>query len=159
MDQNLRAVAIDKAQGTLAQLSPRKLKGKIILSGDTVVVIGKKVLGKPKSRNDAKRMLRLLRGKTHSVKTSFCLLCPDENVTLTRVVTTKVGFRKISDEELNWYLDSNEYHDKAGSYAIQGLAQGFVNAVKGDLLNVVGLPFFAVREELKKKKWHVRSRK
>jgi septum formation protein len=155
IDSNLRAIAQTKVATALKKLSTEKQKGILILGADTVVVTGGKVLGKPKNRNDAMRMLRLLSGKMHLVKTAFALYCPEETKSITRLVTTRIGFRKLSKADMQWYVNSGEPFDKAGGYGIQGLAQHFVNFVDGDLLNVVGLPLNFVREEIRKHGWHV----
>jgi len=155
LDENLKAIAETKVLTVAARLSSSKLKGKITLGADTVVAIGKTVLGKPKNVNDATRMMELLSGKTHLVKTGFCIFCPDQKKIIRRVISTKVGFRKLSKADIKWYVKSREPFGKAGGYGIQGLAQNFVNFLSGDFLNVVGLPLYAVREELRKHRWHV----
>jgi septum formation protein len=155
LDENLKAVAETKVMTVVSRLSARKLKGKVILGADTVVAVGKAVLGKPKNVHDAKRMMGLLNGKIHVVKTGFCLFCPDQKKKVRRVITTKVGFRKLSKADIQWYVNSREPFGKAGGYGIQGLARNFVNYLSGDFLNVVGLPLTAVREELRKHRWYV----
>ncbi len=155
LDENLKCVAETKVMAVVSKLSSSKLKGKVILGADTVVAVGKMVLGKPKNVDDASRMLGLLNGKTHVVKTGFCLFCPDQKRKVRRVITTKVGFRKLSKVDIQWYVNSGEPFGKAGGYGIQGLAQNFVNYLNGDFLNVVGLPLNAVREELRKHRWYV----
>jgi septum formation protein len=159
LDENLSLVAERKVEAVLHKLSYRKYKGILILGADTVVVAGKQVLGKPKNRAQARRMLRLLSGKTHYVKTSFSIFCPDEARGVTRVVTTKVRFRRLSSEEIQWYVDTGEPFDKAGGYAVQGQAMQFVNLVDGDLLNVVGLPLAEFKHELRRQRWNVTRRK
>jgi len=159
IDQNLCIVTRAKAYGVLERLSPRKRKGILILSADTVVVVGQRVLGKPKNSVDAQRMLMLLSGRIHRVKTCFCILCPDQGREVLKIATTEVGFRKMTKSEIQKYVQSKEPFDKAGAYAIQGKAQQFVNLVKGDFLNVVGLPINAIRDELRKQRWYVGSKR
>jgi len=156
VDDNLSAVAELKVETVLGKLSRRKQKGILILGADTIVLAGKQVLGKPRNSRDARRMLSLLSGKTHSVKTAFSIYCPDQMRGVTRVVTTLVGFRKLSSVTIARYISSGEPFDKAGAYAIQGLAQQFVTQVHGDLLNVVGLPLADFEDELRKQRWHVK---
>jgi len=156
--QNLRLIAKAKTDAALSRLSIRRKKGILVLAADTLVILGQQAFGKPRNRSDARQTLRLLAGKKHRVMTGFNLYCPDESRGVTRVITTVVGFRPVSDEEIEWYLDSGEPFDKAGSYAIQGLAQQFVNYVKGDLLNVVGLPLNEFKSELRKHHWNVRRK-
>ena len=158
IDQNLKAIARDKVQAVANKLSPRKRKEFLILGADTVVVVGKTVLGKPKNSSDARRMIGLLEGKRHHVKTAFCIYCPSEEAWIMRVVTTKVGFRRLSKDEVQWYVSTKEPFDKAGAYAIQGLAQHFVNFINGDFLNVVGLPLDAIEKEIGKHNWSLKKR-
>jgi septum formation protein len=153
LEENLCHIAEAKVQAVADSLTPQKLKGSLILGADTVVVLKDRIFGKPKNSAEARRMLRALSGKTHCVKTSFSIFCPDQVRGVTRVITTRVGFRKLSPEEMKWYVDTGEPFDKAGGYGIQGLASHFVNFVDGDFLNVVGLPLFAVIQELKRQGW------
>lgn len=159
LNENLRLIVKDKIQRTRNHISIRNKKRIIILAADTVVVSGSHVLGKPKNRPDARRMLGLLSGKTHGVITAFALYNGDQKKLITRIVKTLVGFRKLSYREIEDYLDSGEPFDKAGSYAIQGRAGIFVRSLKGDFLNVIGLPLFAVEQELRKRHWNVRPRR
>lgn len=111
--------------------------GRPVLGADTVVVCGGEILGKPADAADAARMLRLLSGRTHMVMTGICLLGPRPVVD---VATTAVEFAPLTDEAITWYVASGEPLDKAGAYAIQGLASRFVSAISGSYTNVVGLP-------------------
>lgn len=158
LEKNLKLIAQAKAQAVANRLSHRKRKEFLILGADTVVVVGKEVLGKPKNSRDAVRMLGLLNGKKHCVKTAFCLYCPLENIKVTRVVTTRVGFRRLSKEEVQWYVSTKEPFDKAGAYAVQGLAQHFINFIDGDFLNVVGLPLDVIKIEIRKHRWRIKKR-
>jgi septum formation protein len=109
-----------------------------ILGADTVVVVGDEVLGKPESQPDASRMLRLLSGRKHQVITGVCLLGNGfEDV---RSETTAVQFSGLSDTDIREYVASGEPMDKAGAYAIQGLASRWITTIEGDYSNVVGLP-------------------
>lgn len=158
LHENLCAIAEDKVQSVLDRLSKRYHKGFLILAADTTVILQNRVLGKPKNRHDAMRMLKFMSGKVHTVHTAFSIFSPEQNWGVTRVIKTKVGFRRLTNEEVADYLDSGEPFDKAGSYGIQGLARAFINSVNGDLLNVVGLPLNDVREELRKQRWKVKRR-
>lgn len=115
-----------------------KFADDIVVSADTVVVFGGQILGKPKDREDAKRMLTLLSGKVHRVLSGYAIFYKGRS--LSRVVSTEVEFYKLTDKEIEWYLDTNEPYDKAGSYGIQGLGSYLVKSIKGDYLNVVGFP-------------------
>ena len=114
--------------------NPRRL----VLGADTIVIVRGKVLGKPRDRRDAARMLRLLSGRTHQVTTAVCLAGPGfEDL---RSETTRVTMRRLSQQEIRDYVASREPMDKAGAYAIQGIASRFVSRIEGCYFNVVGLP-------------------
>ena len=134
----VRRLAEAKARAAMPRAS-----GRPVLAADTVVVVDGAVLGKPVDADDARRMLRLLSGRTHSVLTGVCLTgtcCVEE----THVEETSVEFATLSAEEIDWYVASAEPMDKAGAYAIQGLASRFVTTIHGSYSNVVGLPVHVV---------------
>jgi septum formation protein len=112
--------------------------GEHVLAADTVVVINRSILGKPRHARDAARMLRRLSGRMHRVLTGICLLTPDGS--RSEVVQTRVWFRRLTRAEIAAYIASGEPFDKAGAYAIQGLASKFVERIDGCYFNVVGLP-------------------
>ncbi|MBL8175503.1 MAG: septum formation inhibitor Maf [Bryobacterales bacterium] len=112
--------------------------GEMVLAADTVVVMGDRVLEKPVSEEDAAGMLRLLSGQCHEVLTGVCLCAGGEE--RTAVAVTKVWFSRLTEEEVASYAASGEPMDKAGAYAIQGLASKFVERIEGCYFNVVGLP-------------------
>ena len=111
----------------------------LVLAADTVVAVGRRVLGKAETEQQAIDALRLLRGRAHRVHSAICLSAPDGRIR-ERVVETRVRFRYISDEEIRNYVASGEWKGKAGGYAIQGIAGGFVVKLVGSYTNVVGLP-------------------
>ncbi len=115
-----------------------KKEGYAIIGADTAVYLGDKGYGKPKDEKEAFRFLKELSGKTHSVYTGVAVIC--ENVELLRVVETEVTFRNLSDEEILYYIKSGSPLDKAGAYGIQDFGSVFVEGIKGDYFNVVGLP-------------------
>jgi len=118
----------------------------VILGADTVVVVDGDILGKPRDDGEAAAMLRRLSGRPHVVMTGVSLRQgPHE---LGRVVTTEVYLRDLSDDDLDWYVASGEGRDKAGAYAIQGLASRFIPRIDGSYSNVVGLPVACVAELL-----------
>jgi septum formation protein len=117
-----------------------------VLAADTVVVVDGEFLGKPTDRGDARRMLRLLSATTHQVVTGFHLRCKERR--LSRAVSTDVEFRAIDEAELERYLATDEWRDKAGAYAIQGAASAFVRQIRGSYTSVVGLPLCEVVEAL-----------
>jgi septum formation protein len=114
-----------------------------VLAADTVVALGRRVLVKPKSIDEAHRTLELLSGRSHRVLTGLCLITPHDRVRL-KVVDTRVRFKRLSNEELQSYLASREWRGKAGGYAIQGLAGCLVQKISGSYTNVVGLPLTEV---------------
>lgn len=111
-----------------------------IIGVDTIGAHGKKILLKPQNKADARRMLLSLSGTTHYVITGLVLMNAQTGKTYSTVVKTAVTFKDVQKDELKRYLDSNQWVGKAGSYAIQGRAKGFVKKIDGDTSNVVGLP-------------------
>lgn len=115
-----------------------------VLGADTVVVVGNTMLEKPANTADAARMLRLLSGKTHEVTTGVCLASPSlrtENRELrTASETTLVTMNALTEEDIEAYIATGEPMDKAGAYAIQGIASRWISRIEGDYFNVVGLP-------------------
>jgi septum formation protein len=127
----VRAHAQGKARSVLEE-------GRITLAVDTTVVLDGRVYGKPKDEEEATRMLHDLSGRTHMVVSGLCLLGPDIDVTTHEV--TAVTFRPLTAQLLTLCLESREWEDRAGGYAIQGLGGRLVERIEGDYLNVVGLP-------------------
>jgi septum formation protein len=131
-------------------------KGECILGADTVVIVGatgvspvhpELILGKPVDEQDAARMLRLLSGRKHDVITGVCLIGSDfEDV---RSETTAVHFSALSDHDIRDYIATGEPMDKAGAYAIQGMASRWISKIEGDYSNVVGLPVALVVQMLR----------
>ena len=122
--------------------------GDVVLSADTVVCLPDGgILGKPRSREDAVRMLRSLSGKAHRVLTGVAVFGPDG--VRTAVEESKVFFDELTDAEIGEYVDSGEPMDKAGAYALQGRAGVFIDRVEGSVTNIIGLPATLVRRMLK----------
>jgi septum formation protein len=119
----------------------------IILGADTTVVIDDEILGKPRDDYQVAAMLQKLSGKRHKVLTGISLR--QGAYEIGRVETTEVDFRALSDDEVAWYVASGEGRDKAGAYAIQGLAARFIPRIDGSYSNVVGLPVAAVADLLR----------
>lgn len=111
----------------------------IVVGADTVVVLDNNILGKPKDRDEAFKMLKDLSGKEHFVVTSICAIDTDNMRKKVTSTTSYVEFEELSDELINYYLDEFKPFDKAGSYGIQELPQGFVKNVGGSFENIVGL--------------------
>ena len=110
----------------------------VIIASDTVVACGGEILGKPKDRADARRMLDMLSGSKHDVISGIALITKDKAAVASEV--THVIFDTLTESDKEIYLDSDEPYDKAGAYAIQGLASMWIKGIEGDYFNVVGLP-------------------
>lgn len=149
-------LAITKATQALRELTTGA--DFIVVGADTAVVVGDRILGKPRDAEDAARMLRLLSGRSHQVMTGLSACRRASNRTehgtqlgagsaardFTVVETTTVWFVKLTEEQIAWYVASGEGTDKAGGYAIQGLASRFIPKIEGSYSNVVGLPVAAL---------------
>ncbi len=122
--------------------------GDFILGADTVVIVDQHILEKPADADDARRMLRMLSGRSHQVTTGVCLIDPNSGPDI-RTETTDVTFSALSDEEIEFYVSSGEPMDRAGAYAIQGLASRYASGITGCYFNVVGLPVPLVYRMLK----------
>ncbi|MDK7763003.1 Maf-like protein [Prevotella bivia] len=121
----------------------------LVITADTVVIIGNEVLGKPKDEEDAKRMLRLISGKTHQVVTGVCLTTTKQQRHFS--VSTDVTFKDLPENEINYYITKYKPFDKAGAYGIQEwIGYVGVTSLNGSYFNVMGLPVQKLWEELKK---------
>ena len=127
-------VALEKARVVQAASD-----GRPVLAADTVVVVDRQILGKPADSDDAKRMLRMLSGRAHEVVTAVVLVS-EKGSFVTGTEVTTVEFMLLNKAEIDWYVATGEPSDKAGAYAIQGLASRFVTRIEGSYSNVVGLP-------------------
>lgn len=130
-------VARDKARAVAA-----RHPGDAVLAADTVVVIDGDVLGKPADAADARRMLRALAGRAHEVLTAVVLIAGGE--VFAEIIRTSVWMRGLSEAEIEAYVASGEPMDKAGAYAVQGVASRFITRIDGEYANVVGLPISVV---------------
>ncbi len=126
-----------------------KYENAIIIAADTFVILGERILGKPKNSEDAREMLLFLEGRTHSVITGFTILSTRIDKSLSRSIETRVTFRKFTGKEIDAYVRTGEPLDKAGAYAIQGLGSILVKKIEGDYYNIMGLPLSALCESLK----------
>ena len=115
----------------------------IILTADTIVSLGKRVLPKAVNKEIAETCLKQLSGRRHKVYTSFAIFAPN-NILRTKTVQSIVKFKRLDVKEILYYLDSNEWKGKAGGYAIQGVAASFINFISGSYSNIVGLPLAEV---------------
>ncbi len=158
---NHRAIAPNDWRGKKQLQLSRKRPQDYILGADTIVVIDETILGKPRDAADAARMLRLLSGRTHEVITGVCIFDPIAGDAEQASETTRVTMRELSDEEIRDYIATGEPMDKAGAYAIQGIASRWIPRIEGDYSNVVGLPVALVYGMLKKEErsewWSITS--
>ncbi len=122
----------------------------LVIAADTFIVFKGSLLGKPHTREEARRMLDLLNGRAHSVITGFTIIDTRTGKKLSRSVETRVYFRKLTEEEIEAYIKTGEPLDKAGAYAIQGIGALIVRKLEGDYFNVMGLPLSSLAEALKK---------
>ena len=129
-DSALEAVRLDE-----------ELRGSYIVAADTVVAVGRRIMPKAETLDEAAQCLRLLSGRNHRVYTGVCMVTPKESFRQ-RLVETRVRFKRLTKEDLEAYLASGEWRGKAGGYAVQGLAGAFVVKIVGSYTNVVGLPLY-----------------
>lgn len=141
-DAYVQRMAREKARGVAAGES------RPVLGADTTVVLDGESLGKPADRDAGREMLQRLSGREHEVLSAVCLFGGDENATV--CVATRVAFCDLSTELIEAYLSTDEPWDKAGGYAIQGLAGALVRSIAGSYSNVVGLPLAETRELLQR---------
>jgi septum formation protein len=121
-----------------------------VLGADTIVLIGGDLLGKPGSVAEAKEMLGKLSGREHEVVTGFSIAGQGRGILIREAVESQVRFREITDDEMDWYAGSQEPYDKAGGYAVQGMAAVFIREIRGSYTNVMGLPLCEVIDALKR---------
>lgn len=145
IESNPKALALAHAEGKAQEVYERlksdsTYANDIVLGVDTLVFLNGEILGKPLDEKDARNMLEKLSDHTHTVMSAMCVIRLSDGTKQAHLEETEVTFDKISSEDLDIYIKNAEWHDKAGAYAIQGLAAQFVKGMKGDFFNVVGLP-------------------
>ncbi len=126
--------------------------GDFVIAADTIVALGQRVLGKAADWDEAEAFLRLLSGRSHQVLTGLCVISPEGRMS-SRIVMSRVRFKRLTDDEISTYLVSGEWDGKAGAYAIQGLAAGFVRTINGSYTSIVGLPLYETRAMLEGLGW------
>jgi septum formation protein len=142
----VRRSALSKARSVSQRLLRTGGDPPLVLGADTIVVCRGHILGKPRSPADARRILRLLSGRRHSVYTGVALLCGTRYITAYQC--TQVTFRALGDREISLYIESGEPMDKAGAYAVQGAGAAFLRVIRGCYTNVIGLPIPKVMDML-----------
>lgn len=145
----VRELALRKGRATRELLKENDTwdNDTLIIAADTVVANGDEILGKPQDAAHAATMLRALAGREHQVISGVALLYGEREITTADA--TSVQFAPMSEADITWYVASGEPMDKAGAYAIQGLASLFIKGLHGDYFNVVGLPVYRLNELLK----------
>jgi len=154
LDEQILKIAKDKGQSVANTFADLGLDA-LVLSADTMVCIDNRPLGKPNDMQDAMETLKLLSGRSHEVKTAIFFKDVKSGDEVSHIETTYIGFRKLTLDEIEHYVQTGEPMDKAGSYAIQGGAKTFVSEIRGDYDNVVGLPIQKVLQIMDEKKWKV----
>ncbi len=127
-----------------------KYPDKWVIGADTIVLQEGTILGKPGSQTEARAMIKRLSGQTHQVLTGYTICCKTKSRSFSETIKTDVLFKNLTDEEIEWYIQTKEPFDKAGAYAIQGLGTFLVKSINGSYTNVVGLPVCEVIEFLLK---------
>lgn len=147
-------LAKQKVQAVIRQLPPKQVIPWII-GADTIITLNNKIYGKPTSLEEAFNYIKSFQGKTHSAITSIALYNGAKRTTSTSTATTKVTFAPMTDEEIEWYVESGEWHGAAGGYRIQGLASCFIQNIEGSASCVVGLPIFTLYDMLKEQGYSI----
>ncbi len=149
----VRRLAMEKARAAAGAEADWIPHPAIFVGADTTVVAGEEVLGKPESEADAGRMLRMLSGRVHEVRTGLALLRRPDPAERVLEEITRVSFAPLSEDEIAAYVASGEPFDKAGGYAIQGLAGRYITRIEGCYFNVVGLPLARLWAALRELGW------
>jgi septum formation protein len=140
-----------KHAARLAEEKAEKISGifphDIVLGADTIVVAGRTIIGKPSNSDEAKKFITKLSGRRHRVISGLCVI--KEKQKIIKTVTTIVKFKRITKEEMDFLINSNEWEGKSGGYMIQGIAGAFVQWMSGSVSNVVGLPLFETNNVLR----------
>ncbi len=136
-----------KAEEKILEIAEKKARAAAIdfpdenvVGADTVVVVDGKILGKPKDEKEVFSMLKSLSGRGHEVITAFSFININKNISYSDYEITKVYFKNLTDDEINWYINTKEPMDKAGAYGIQGKGAFFVEKIEGDFFSVMGFP-------------------
>ena len=150
----LPALRLARAKAEAAASSDAPRSDTVVLAADTVVAAGARVLGKAETESQARAFLALLSGRRHRVLTAVVLRLPD-GTTRERLAESVVGFARLTQAQQDAYIESGEWHGKAGGYAIQGRAASFIRFLSGSHSNVVGLPLFETAQLLRSAGWDI----
>jgi len=132
----VQRIAVEKARAGVSGLAAND--NKPVLAADTAVIVDQTIFGKPVNDDDARRMLKMLSGQSHQVMTAVALA--SENDLKTALSVSEVRFAAMTEAEIDWYIQTGEGRDKAGSYAVQGLGAIFIDQIQGSYSGIMGLP-------------------
>lgn len=147
-------LATEKVSAVIKSLPPQQ-EIQWILGADTIIVYDDKIYGKPQTQEEAFNNIKLFQGKTHTVITAIVLYNGKTKQITSRVSKTKVTFTSMTDGEIQWYVDSGEWHGAAGGYRIQGAASVFIKNIEGSFSGVIGLPIFELYDILKEQGYNI----
>lgn len=147
--ENIEGYVIELAEGKANDVIDNITEDAIVIAADTIVTLDNEVLGKPKDKNHAFEMLKLLSGRTHRVYSAVVVVNTKTKKVEKECLYTEVKFSEITDEEIRQYIETKEPLDKAGSYGIQGFGGIFVEKINGCYYNVVGLPLNILNKMIK----------
>lgn len=147
-------LAREKVSAVIHSLPPQQ-EIQWVLGADTVIVKNNKIFGKPQNQDEAEEFLKEFQNSTHTVITAIVLYNGRTKTTTSRVAKTKVTFAPMSDEEIQWYLETGEWHGAAGGYRIQSLASIFVSKIEGSQSCVTGLPIYELYDILKEQNYSI----
>ena len=149
IDEDPAEIALHNALGK-AQEAQKRFKNAIIIGVDTVGSSHGHILGKPKDREDATRLIRLISGTTHKVVSAVAIINTKSGKIISATTETLITMDKMDEAEIQAYIDTGEGDDQAAAYAIQGKGSLFIKKIEGDYFNVVGLPIYTLKKLLKK---------
>ena len=154
LEQVPELLAMEKVTAVIRSL-PAGQEIQWVLGADTVILFEGKIIGKPENIDQAIEYLTALQGKTHTVLTSLVLYNGRTKTTTTRLCKTNVTFAPMTNEEIEWYVETGEWHGAAGGYRIQSLASCFVQKIEGSYFGAVGLPIFELYDILKEQGYSI----
>ena len=154
LEQVPELLAREKVTAVIHSL-PAEQEIPYVLGADTVIIFNNEIMGKPQSQEEAFDYLKKLQGKTHTVVTSLVLYKGKTHETKSKISKTRVTFSPMTDEEIQWYIDTGEWHGAAGGYRIQGMASCFISKIEGTNSCVVGLPIFELYDMLKEQGYSI----
>ncbi|WP_147612575.1 Maf family protein [Treponema pectinovorum] len=140
---------------SVARSAPQGTEYPWILGADTIIVHENKILGKPKDQQEAANYIESLQGKTHKVITGLALFNSELHYVSNRTAITEVTFNEMTSEEIDWYIETGEWHGVAGGYRIQGIASCFIKKIEGTNSAVMGLPIFELYDMLREQNYSI----